>query len=353
MTNSIAPAPSFSPDDIGQHCLVTGGAGYLGSALVKRLQQAGCQVRSLDLRTHQHPKGVEIFTGDLCDPATLAQACDGIDTVFHTAALIDLSSLYRKKQRELVFAVNVEGTRLLIKAAQAAGATAFIQTSSGNVIMDRVLDDKDETTPYATRTSDLYSLSKIEAEKLVLTANNTGAMRCCALRPGGLWGDQVDSVMIRSFLDQLKSGNFKALIGDGRSAMDNTHIENLLDAQLLAAQGLRQQADKVGGEAFFIFDGERINPMQWFQPLTEALGHSFPHRRIGGPLALAIAWSMEAAHYLGAPQGPLSVRAVRNLIESSNFRIDKAKRVLGYQPRYSRDNGLATLLPAARAYMLQ
>lgn len=351
MSTNIPPAPQFSPEQIGPRCLVTGGAGYLGSALVKRLRQAGCQVVSMDVRPHQHGEGVEVVTGDLCDPTALQRACAGIDTVFHVAALIDISSLYRKKQRDLVYKVNVDGTRLLLQAAREAGVTRFVQTSTGNTVMDRVLEDKDETLPYGTRIRDLYGLSKIEAEKLVLAADDANGMRCCAIRPGGLWGSNTDSIMIRTFLDQLKAGRFKAVIGDGTSAMDNTHIDNLLDGQLLAAKGLAEKPDQVGGEAFFVFDGERINPMQWFQPLCEALGHTFPRRRIPNALALALAWLMEVVCYLGGPQGPLTVRAVRNLTESSHFRIDKARRVLGYEPRYSRDSGLQTLLPAAQAYM--
>ncbi len=353
MGAEIAAPPAFDAKEAGPRCLVTGGAGYLGSALVRRLRQTGCQVRSLDLRPHAHPDGVETLTGDLCDVQVLGQACADIDSVFHAAALIDISSVYRRKQRDLVYRVNVEGTRRVLEAARQAGVRTFVHTSTGNTVMDRVLVERDETTPYGTRIRDLYGLTKIAAEKLVLAADDPAGMRCCALRPGGLWGEDVDSIMIRSFLDQLQAGRFKALIGDGSSTMDNTHIENLLDGQLLAARGLRVRPELVGGEAFFIFDGERLNPMQWFQPLTEALGYDFPRLRIPGGIAIALAWLMEMAHYLGAPQGPLSVRAVRNLTQSTAFRIDKAQRVLGYVPRYSRDNGLPSLLPAARAYLEQ
>lgn len=351
--SAVAPAPTLSANEIGPRCLVTGGAGYVGSALVRRLQQAGCSVRSLDLAPHQHGPGVDCIRGDLTDPATLASACEGVNTVFHTAALIKLLSLARPSVRKLVWRVNVEGTAQVLEAARAAGVSAFVHTSTGNVVLDRELPDADETTPYASRAHDLYARSKIAAEQLALTADQSGGMRVCALRPGGVWGSDVDSVMLRSFLTQLAEGRFKALIGDGASTMDNTHIENLIDAQLLAARGLHKTPERIGGEAFFIMDDEPVNPVEWFRPLAEGLGHEFPRLRLPGALMRQIAWLLEAAHFVGGPEPTLCVRAVRNLTETSRLKIDKARQELGYVPRYQRANGIPEVLPAARAWLQQ
>ena len=353
MTAPVASPPQVSVDQIGGRCLVTGGAGYLGSQLVQRLVDVGCQVRSLDIAPQPARPGVEAVQADLCDRQALATACEGVDTVFHTAAIINICTLARPAVRRQVWRVNVEGTQHLLQAAANAGVAAFVHTSTGNVAMDRELIDVDETTPYATRTRDLYSVSKIAAERLALAADQADGMRVCALRSGGLWGPDARSVMVRSFLDELRSGRFVAVIGDGRTYMDNTHIENLLDAQLLAAKALRFQAETSGGQAYFVFDGERINPMEWFRPLTEGLGYRFPRVRLPGRPMLWMAWGLELAHLLGARQPTLTVRAVRNLLESSAFRIDKACRELGYAPRYSRDSGLPELLAAARVYLGQ
>ncbi len=352
-SSAIPAAPELSPAQVGPRCLVTGGAGYAGSAIVQRLVEAGCQVRSFDVVAQAPRAGVEVMQGDLSSTADVQAACAGMDTVFHVAALIKLVSLARPALRRQVMAVNVEGTRKVLQAAQAAGVQVFVHTSTGNVVMDRVLEEQDESLPYVTRSRDLYSQSKVAAEKLALAADTPGAMRVCAVRPGGLWGPNVQSVMIRSFLEQLAANRFTALIGNGRSLMDNTHIENLVDGQLLAAKALRERPDQVGGQAYFVFDGEKINPLEWFRPLAEGLGYRFPRLRLPGRLMQAAAWFMELSHYLGGPEPLLSVRAVRNLIESSSFRIDKARRELGYQPRYGRDSGLAELLPPARAYVDQ
>jgi 3beta-hydroxy-delta5-steroid dehydrogenase/steroid delta-isomerase len=128
MGDSIPAAPILRPEEIGR-CLVTGGAGYLGSALVRRLRATGCQVRSLDVLPHKHEPGVEIVAGDLRNFADVKSACEGIDTVFHTAALMTILSLYRRHERDLVWGVNVTGTENIVRAAQEGGAKTFVHTS--------------------------------------------------------------------------------------------------------------------------------------------------------------------------------------------------------------------------------
>lgn len=336
---------------MGKNCLVTGGAGYLGTSIIRRLKLAGCNVRSFDVVEHSHGEDVEVVTGDLRNYEEVLAACDGIDTIFHTAAIIKITSLNRPSVKKFVFDVNVGGTKNILNAAAAAGVKTLIHTSTGNVAMDRVLIGVDETTPYVSRTRDLYSNSKVEAEKLALAADNPDGLRVCAVRPGGLWGPDINSMMIRSFLEQLATHKFKALIGDGSSLMDNTHIENLLDAQLLAAKALREKPERVGGQAYFVFDDEQVNPLEWFRPLVEGLGHPYPTLRLPGGLMRIVALVMELIHYLGGQEPVLTIRAVRNLVESSSFRIDKARRDLGYEPRYKRENGFPELLPQAKEYV--
>ncbi len=345
------PAPVFRPDELGATCLVTGGAGYLGSALVRRLAQLGCQVHSLDVIPHSHDglDNVQCFTGDLRNYAEIEPAFAGVDSVFHTAALINLLSLYRPAEKRMVYEVNCIGTQNVLRAAAAAGSQALVHTSTFNVVLDRVLNNQDESLPYARKTRDLYSQTKIEAERMVLKADGENGLRTCALRPGGIWGCDTRSLMIRSFLEQLADGRFKVMIGNGKATMDNTHIDNLIDAQLLSARSLRQAPQGVGGEAFFITDNEAVNGLKWFQPLVEALGEKFPRLTLPSSLMRAVSGAMELAHFLGAPEPLLTYRGIRNLTESSSFRIDKAHERLGYAPRFQRANGFPLLLDEARA----
>lgn len=349
---SIPPAPRFSADELGATCLVTGGAGYVGSALVERLLDLGLTVHSLDLapQSREHPR-LRRFQGDLRYESDIAAAFVGVDTVFHTAALINLLSLYRPAERRLVYEVNCTGTENVVRVARAAGATALVHTSTFNVVLDRVLNDKDESLPYAVRTRDLYSQTKIEAERIALGADTAGGLRSCALRPGGVWGCDTRSLMINSFLSSLAQGKFKVMIGNGRATMDNTHIDNLVDAQLLAARALRQPPHSAGGQAYFITDNEPVNGLKWFQPLVEDLGEPFPRLALPGSMMRLVGRGMELAHFLGGPDPELTYRGIRNLTESSSFRTDKARRDFAYQPRYQRANGFPLLLPQARAFV--
>ncbi len=350
--NPIPAAPTFSARDLGATCLVTGGAGYVGSALVQRLLDHGLKVHSLDLAPQaiEHPR-LKVFQGDLRFGSEIEAAFEGVDTVFHTAALINLLSLYRPAERRLVYEVNCTGTENVVRAARAAGAGALVHTSTFNVVLDRVLNDKDESLPYAVRTRDLYSQTKIAAERIALGADSDGGLRTCALRPGGVWGCDTRSLMINSFLTSLAQGKFKVMIGSGRATMDNTHIDNLIDAQLLAARALRQPPQTAGGQAYFITDNEPVNGLKWFQPLVEELGEPFPRLSLPGGMMKLVGRGMELAHFLGGPDPELTYRGIRNLTESSSFRTDKARRDFGYQPRFQRANGFPLLLPHARTFV--
>lgn len=338
---------------IGRQCLVTGGAGYVGRALVARLQAAGCAVRSFDVQPHRHAEGIETLVGDLRDAAALRQACVGIDTVFHTAALINTLSRYRAAERATVFGVNVDGTRNVLQAAAEAGVTTLVHTSSFNVALSAAAGNvaQDETAPYVAGAKDLYTLSKIEAERAALAADRPGGLRVCALRPGGIWGSDTGSLMIRSFLEQLAADKFKVLVGDPQAVTDNTHVDNLVDAELLAAVALRARPESVGGRAYNISDGEPMNGMAWFRPLVEGLGYAWPQRWLPMWLIRGVAHGAELAHWLGAPQPLLTVRGVNNLAESSRLSIERARRELGYAPRHAHANGIALLLPAAREFI--
>jgi 3beta-hydroxy-delta5-steroid dehydrogenase/steroid delta-isomerase len=357
MTLITQAPPQFTPDDIGNHCLVTGGAGYLGRRIVRRLVEAGCTVRSLDVIAHDHADipgaEVECVVGDLRNYKDIADACKDIDTVFHAAAIIKILEIARPSLRRFVYDVNVHGTRNVVRAAESAGVKALVQTSTFAVVMDRELDGKDETLPYATQSKDLYCLTKIEAEKAVLAGDKPGGLRTCSLRPGGLWGSDTNCMMIKSILDQLAKDNFKVLIGDGKATMDNTHVENLVDAELLAAKALHHHPEAAGGQAYFIVDDERYNALEWFRPLVEGLDMKFPSFRLPGSMMKGIARMMEVSHFMGGPEPVLTVRGIRNMTETSSFRIDKARKHLGYEPRYKLANGIPELLPMARAYLDQ
>ncbi|MDH3200830.1 MAG: NAD-dependent epimerase/dehydratase family protein [Myxococcales bacterium] len=338
-------------DGVGPVCLVTGGNGYVGKHLIRRLLELGCEVRSLDLAPFRGDDlRVEGIVGDVRRFTDVRSACEGVDTVFHTAAVINTLTLARPEVRRHVYAVNVLGTECAIRACKDAGVKKLIFTSSIVVAVDGPIRDADETAPYVGKKGlpDLYSQTKSEAEKLVLAADDAGGLRTAAIRPGGVWGPGEGAIVVEDFLEHLASGRFKATIGDGTSVTDNVHIDSVVDAHFLAAQKLADDPDLVGGQAYFVSDGEPTNPVIWYRPIVEALGYPWPRVQIPRSFAYAIAYVSELAHYLGGPFPGLTRRGVLAVSRDASFRIDKARAHLGYEPRTSAAEGLPDLMSELR-----
>ena len=146
--------------------LVTGGSGFVGANLVTELLERGHEVRSFDRAPSPlpaHPR-LQVVQGDICDKDAVAAAVEGIDTVFHTAAIIDLmgGASVTDEYRQRSFAVNVGGTENLVDAAQAAGVKRFVYTASNSVVMGgQRISGGDETLPYTERFNDLYTETKV------------------------------------------------------------------------------------------------------------------------------------------------------------------------------------------------
>ncbi len=338
-------------DGVGPTCLVTGGNGYVGKHLVRRLIELGCEVRSLDLRHFNGDDSrVQSIVGDIRRFSDMRAACEGVETVFHAAAVINTLTLARPKVRRHVHEVNVLGTECVIRACKDARVKKLIFTSSIVVAVDGPIRDADENAPYVGKGGlpDLYSQTKSQAEKFVLAADDSNGLRTTAIRPGGVWGPGEGAVVVQDFLEHLASGKFKAVIGDGTSVTDNVHIDSVVDAHFLAAQKLTDNPDLVGGQAYFVSDDEPMNPVTWYRPIVESLGYPWPKVQIPSSLAYAIAYVGELAHYLGAPFPSITRRGVLAVSRDASFRIDKARAHLGYEPRTSSAEGLPSLMPELR-----
>jgi 3beta-hydroxy-delta5-steroid dehydrogenase/steroid delta-isomerase len=325
---------AFPTTDLG-HCLVTGASGYLGSHLVKALLERGCQVRGFDRAaaawSHERLDRIE---GDVRNREELRKACEGVDTVFHAAAVLDFRGFAPRQARERSHSINVLGTRNALEAAAEAGVQRFVYTSTNNVTFDGPVEDGDETWPYVVKPQDLYTETKILAEKAVLEANGRGGMLTCAIRPGGIYGPG-EQLFLPTVVEQCAAGRLMAVIGDGSALSDNTYIDNLSDGHIEAARHLLPES-ALQGQAYFITDGNPINYFEFFRPLVDAMGLRFPTRHIpGAPLyALAAVW--EFLHWAIKLPPPLLTRLeVRKITVSHYSSIDKARRDFGWQPPVS------------------
>lgn len=339
------------PSQVGPVCLVTGGNGYVGKHLIRRLVALGCEVRAFDLAPFEGEPRVTSVVGDIRRISDLRPACEEVDTVFHAAAVINTLTLARPSIRRQVFGVNVLGTERVIDACVAAGVKKLIFTSSITVAVNAPIRDGDESAPYVGKSGlpDLYSQTKSLAEQRVLEADRPGGLRTAAVRPGGVWGPGQGAIVVDDFLEHLAAGRFKAMIGNGESVTDNVHVDSVVDAHFLAAKKLGEQPEVIGGQAYFVSDGEPTNPVLWYRPIVDALGYPWPKTRIPHRFAYAFAHLSELVHFLGGPFPMLTRRGVLSVCKDASFRIDKARAHLGYEPRTSAAEGIPELMPDFRA----
>lgn len=328
--------------------LVTGGSGFVGCNFVKTLLAQGYQVRSFDLAASPLPPqdGLEIIQGNICDQALVTQAVQGIDTIFHTAAIIELKggSAVTQEYRDRSYAINVEATKFLLQTGAAAGVKRFVYTASNSVVIGgEPIVNGDETLPYTERFNDLYTETKVVAEKWVLAQNGQGILTC-SIRPSGIWGEG-DQTMFRHMFQQMVDGLLQARVGSGKARLDNSYVHNLVHGQILAAQHLVEGGTSPG-QAYFINDGEPVNMFAFSRPVIEAVGYPYPKMKVPAALVKGIMAFWQFLHFkFGLKEPPIPPLAVERIAIDNFFSIAKAKRDLGYEPLFNTQQGLKQCIP--------
>src|SRR6201995_1051790 len=345
----MADASGTSPTAQLGRILVTGGSGFVGANLVTTLLDRGYRVRSFDRAASPLPAqpGLEVLQGDICGRDMVAAAVDGIDTVFHTAALIELlgGAAVTEEYRQRSFAVNVEGTKNLLHAAQAAGVKRFVYTASNSVVMGgKPIAGGDETLPYTDRFNDLYTETKVVAERFVLSQNGVDGLLTCSIRPSGIWG-RGDQTMVRKLFESVVAGHVKVLVGGKDAKLDNSYVHNLIHGFILAAQHLLP-GGSAPGQAYFINDNEPINMFEFSQPVVEACGQPWPKFRVPGRLVWFVMTVWQWFHFpFGLPKPLLEPLAVDRLYLDNPSSTAKAQRDLGSRPFFTPERATAECLP--------
>jgi 3beta-hydroxy-delta5-steroid dehydrogenase/steroid delta-isomerase len=334
--------------DLGR-VLVTGGAGFVGANLVTELLDRGYFVRAFDRAPSPLPDHdrLEVHVGDICDTETVASAVEGVDTIFHTAAIIDLmgGASVTQEYRDRSFGVNVTGTKNLVHAAQAAGVRRFVYTASNSVVLGgQRISGGDETLPYTSRFHDLYTETKVIAEKFVLAQNGVDSLLTCSIRPSGIWG-RGDQTMFRKMFEQVIAGRVKVLVGSKHAKLDNSYVHNLIHGFILAAEHL-VPGGTAPGQAYFINDGDPINMFDFARPVVEACGENFPTFRVPGRMVHVAMTAWQRMHFkFGLPEPLIEPLAVERVYIDNYFSIDKARRDLGYEPLFTTEQALRDCLP--------
>ena len=326
--------------------LVTGGGGFLGLALCRRLRAVGLDVVSIS--RSQHPQldalGVTQISASLTDMAALLRACEGCQLVFHVAAKAGVWGAERD-----YFETNVDGTANVIAACQQSGVVALIYTSTPSVTFAGHDEAGiDESTPHAPRFLNAYGRTKSLAEKMVLSAQGAAVkgdktLNVVALRPHLIWGPG-DPHLVPRVLERGRQGRLK-LIGEQGKLVDTIYVDNAAWAHLLAAQTLLNEPTKAAGKAYFLSNDEPLAMAEVLNRILACDGQPAVSKRVSSTLAYWVGAAMEVIYSLFGLSGepPMTRFVARQLSCSHFYRLDAAKSDLGYRPLVSVDEGMQRL----------
>ena len=262
--------------------LVTGACGFIGSALVRALIDRGESVRALDdLSTGKLDNiaglggAVHFRKVSLLDTARMAAACEGVECIFHEAAVPSVPRSVSEPR--LTNAVNVEGTVNLLIAARDAGVKRVIYAASSSAYGEsEVLPKREDMVP---RPLSPYAVQKLAAEHYMQVFSKVYGLETVSLRYFNVFGPRQDansqySAVLAKFITQMLQGRSPTIFGDGEQSRDFTYVDNAVQANLLASQA---PAGEVSGKVFNVATGVRYSLNRTYQMLQEIIGfHGAP-----------------------------------------------------------------------------
>lgn len=299
-------------------CLVTGAAGFIGSHLAERLVALGHAVRVVDnLSTGDEAnlaavtREIEFIRGDLCDQAVSRRAVAGVSVVFHLAALPSVPRSLKNPWAS--HAANVNATMRLLGACVEAKVQRVVYSSSSSVYGDAVVLPKTESVEPLPRSP--YAASKLAGEQYVLSFARAGLVEGVALRYFNVFGPRQSphsayAAVIPNFLQSALDGRAADLFGDGQQTRDFTYVDNVVEANLLAASSA---GELVNGWPVNVGAGTRTSLLGLIDLIRDITGRRLPY-----------------------VQHPSRSGDVRDSLAS----LDRAQRLLGYHPSVSLEEGL-------------
>ena len=298
--------------------LVTGGAGFIGSSLVRSLAGDGHAVRVLDdfsTGRKENLDGVdgdlEVLEGDVRDPAAVARAVAGAEVVHHLAALPSVARSVADPRAS--HQVNVDGTLNVLLAAVDAEVGRVVYASSSSVYGDTPVLPKHEVMPVSPRSP--YAAAKLAGEAYCRSFARVYPLQTVCLRFFNVFGPRQDpasqyAAVVPRFVTRMLAGQPAEVTGDGRQTRDFTFVDNAVQACRLAAAA----GPEAGGEAMNVGCGDRISVLD----LVELINGLLPQR-----------------------VDPVLVAARPGDVRDSQAAVDKAERLIGYRPLVPVRDGVA------------
>ncbi len=302
----------------GSRVLVTGGAGFIGSHLSIALNSLGAEVTVLDDLSGGGdpavlPEGVEFVRGSILDIPLVEKCIAGQQFIFHQAAL---GSVPRSvDQPRLFHEVNVTGTLNVLEAARQAGAKRVMFAASSSAYGDSPTLPKIESMPANPRSP--YAANKVACEALMSAYAASYSLDTVNLRYFNIFGprqspDNAYAAVIAAFAKALLKGHHPHIYGDGEQSRDFTYIDNVVLANLLAANS----ESKLNGKVLNVAGGQRVTVTELAQEMARLLGRAdltpvYKEERVGD-------------------------------VKHSLADLSAIKKVLGYKPNVAFRDGLAT-----------
>ncbi len=321
--------------------LVTGGGGFLGRAIVRQLVYRGDKVRVLGRNPYPFldKLGVEVVQGDVRDLKTVSEACRDVDTVFHTAAVAGIWGPW-----EHYHSINTVGTRNVVDACLKSHVQKLIYTSSPSVVFTG-LDQAgtNETEPYPRRYLCHYPHTNALAEQYVLDSHDRTRLLTCALRPHLIWGPG-DQHLIPRLLERAKLGKLKR-VGEGENQVDMIYVDNAAAAHLQAAQALTSDS-VLGGQAYFVSEGQPVNLWLWINEILMLAGVPRVRRSVSFKMAYTAGRFLETLYEWFGWQDhePLMTRFLAcQLAQNHYYDVSKARRDFNLRSIVSFEEGMDRL----------
>lgn len=315
---------------------VTGGSGFIGGALIRRLVAERWDVHALVRSEASAQKvtalGAHAIAGDLADVPSMAVGAQYCEVAFHCAAHLGDWGTREEFERG-----NVHGTQNALAAARQAGLRRFVHVGTEAALLaGQPLVEVDERAPLRFDSPALYSSTKARAEEAVIEANHNG-LETVVVRPRFVWGPG-DTTLLPLLTEAVRSGRF-AWIGGGHHRTSTTHIDNTVQGLMLAAQR------GAPGGVYFVTDGEPVVFRDFITRLLATQGIDAPTRSVPAPVARAVAATCEAVWRLLQLSGhpPLTRLAVWVSGLETTIDITRAREELGYAPVKTIDQGLEEL----------
>lgn len=322
MTERVAPA-------VPTRVFVTGGAGFIGRALIGRLRELGADAGGVDL--HADPT-IGVVAGSTTDPSAWVQHLHGVDTIIHTAAIVS-----NVASHDAAWRVNVLGTRRTIAAAAAAGVGRFIHLSSIMAYGFDYPDGVDETYPVRVNGYS-YTDSRVSSEAVVMTAHAAGEVDATVVRPGDVIGP--GSIWVREPIERARSGQL-VLPAGGSGVLTPIYLDNLVDAILLTLS-----TPTASGQVLTLTDGYGVPCHDYFGRLAGLAGGRA--RTLPTPVAIAVSRGAGALLRRLGQRNELSAATMLMLARTGVYSNEKARRLLGFEPLVGYDEAMSRIEVWAR-----